>query len=273
MQTHLVLKCNKVQPLAVIITARGLTICTMKKVFYLLFITLALSACHDDEGTDEEVNGTIQIEIVPMINGEELVMTDVYEDNQGRDYWYTTLKFYLSNIGIVDASGNETLLSNVSFFDFEPNRVGGAITTTDAVGVNPGTYVAVTYDAGVRQDLNAQDVTTYAEGHPLSVNNNMYWSWYTNYIFTKAEGYVVSDSNIAWFVHTGTEDVYESGLQVSKTFTVTSANNTTVKLKLDLDELLNSPNTLDLVEDGQSHTTDNLELAIEFQENFANAFE
>ena len=62
-------------------------------------------------------------------------------------------------------------------------------------------------------------------------------------------------------------------VSLNKSFQVNSGQNTIVQVVLNLDELLNAPNQLDLATDGQSHTTDNLELAKAYQENLANAFE
>lgn len=244
----------------------------MKKILLIGLVLLGFSACNEDE-PEEVQNGTVQIEIIPKVNGEVLTMNESYQDNLGRDYWFTTLKFYLSNIAIVSNSGAQTQVSDVAIFDYEPNRVGGPIQVTVPFGVNVGSYAAVMFETGVSPDLNALDVTTFPSDHPMSVNNNMFWSWNTNYIFTKAEGYVESDSTLAWFIHTGTDEVYQPVVTLNKSFLVSSGQNTTVQVVLNLDELLIAPNQLDLATDGQSHTTDNLELAKAYQENLANAFE
>jgi len=251
----------------------------MKKILYVALAILGLTSClfNDDDSDDNNdsgtMTGTVQLQVVPIVNGEVLTMNEIYQDNFGRDYWFSTLKFYLSNISIISSSGVQTQISDIAIFDYEPNRIGGPIRTTESFRVDVGTYSAVRFETGVSPDLNAMDVTTFPNGHPLAVQNNMFWSWNTNFIFTKAEGNIIADSTIPWFVHTGTDEVYQPMVSLNKSFQVNSGQNTIVQVVLNLDELLNAPNQLDLATDGQSHTTDNLELAKAYQENLANAFE
>ncbi len=248
----------------------------MKKVLFLALVGLSFIAanCNKEDEEPQSTTGTVSIKVIPVINGEELTMSKLYKDNQNHDYWFATLKFYLSNIALQKEDGSSQLLSEVAFFDFEPNRQGGPLNSTDAVSFPAGTYTGVVFDAGVRQDLNGQDPAVYNNDHPLSIKNNMYWTWSTQYIFTKNEGYVIHGNDTSsWFVHTGTADLYQPEITVSKpAIDVVAGKNTEVLLQLDLDQLLSTPNSIDLSVDGQSHTTDNTALARAYQENFAASF-
>jgi hypothetical protein len=248
---------------------------TISIVGLFICFSLIFTGCKDDdkEDTCSCTTGKVELTIVPTVNGQELEMGKVMQDNQSRDYWFTTLKFYLSNLKAVAENGEIVNLVDVAYFDFEPNQSTGAKNNITADIAN-GTYTAIQYDAGVRQDLNEKDPATFANDHPLSINNNMYWSWSTQYIFTKTEGFVVDNGdNKAWFVHCGLEENYEANRSVPVSFTVTGGSTTTATITLNLDKVLESPHTIDLVADGQSHTTDNMELAANYQENFSVAFE
>lgn len=249
----------------------------MKKIllFALLGLSLIAADCNrEDDEPPVSSTGLVTVKVIPVINGEKLTMSKLYKDNLNHDYWFATLKFYLSNIALQKEDGSTQPVSDVAFFDFEPNRQGGELDATEPVSVPAGTYTGVVFDAGVRQDLNSQDPAVFDNDHPLSIKNNMYWTWSTQYIFTKNEGYVIHNNDTSsWFVHTGTAELYQSGIEVEKpAIDIVAGGTQEIVLELDLDQLLSSPNTLDLSVDGQSHTTDNMSLARAYQKNFATAF-
>jgi len=249
----------------------------MKQRFHmLLLVALGLFAiaadCNRDDDDDPNPNGTLVLKVTPVANGEPFEMGKKVNDNQNREYWFTTLKFYLSNIQADYGTDEQRELADVAIFDFEPNQSTG-IRDEIRISIPIGSYTGISYDAGVREDLNGMDPATFSNDHPLSINNTMYWSWSTQYIFTKIEGFVDdAGANKAWFVHSGLNENYMPGKEVSKAFTITSGGTTTVELILDLDQVLEAPNTIDLVTDGQTHTTDNMVLAKEYQENFSQSF-
>ena len=249
----------------------------MKKSFYLLLLIslglISLAAdCNREEKELPVSAGTLVLKVTPVANGEPFEMGKRVNDNQNREYWYTTLKFYLSSIQAEYATDQQQLIADVAIFDFEPNQSTG-IRDEVRVSLPVGEYTGISYDAGVRQDLNEQDPATYPNDHPLSINNAMYWSWSTQYIFTKTEGFVDdAGTNKAWFMHTGLNENYVAGKSVTKAFSITSGGTTTVELILDLDQLLETPNVIDLIADGQTHTTDNMALAKSYQENFSESF-
>jgi hypothetical protein len=249
----------------------------MKRFLFFAILGLAFIAAdcnREDEEPPVATTGLVTVKVVPVVNGEELTMAKLYKDNLNHDYWFATLKFYLSNIALQKEDGSTQPLADVAFFDFEPNRQGGELDATEAISVPAGTYTGVVFDAGVRQDLNSQDPAVFDNSHPLSIKNNMYWTWSTQYIFTKNEGYVIHNNDTSsWFVHTGTAELYQPGIEVDKpAIDIVQGETREVVLELDLDLLLSSPNVLDLSVDGQSHTTDNMALARAYQENFASSF-
>jgi hypothetical protein len=118
-----------------------------------------------------------------------------------------------------------------------------------------------------------KDPATYANDHPLSVMNNMYWNWSTQYIYSKFEGYEIlgNDTN-SFVIHTGTQPLYRPNIQVQRIFEVIPGGAET-SINLDVFSILtHSEYTFDLSKDGQSHTVDNLPLAINYMDNFTVAF-
>ncbi len=211
----------------------------------------------------------ITLTIDQLYDGQELEFHKIYQSTQSNDFWFTNSKFYLSNIVAVKADGSKKLIADVAFINFVPESKS----VTIQGDIEEGSYTAIEFDLGVRQDLNAQDPATYNSDHPLSISKAMYWTWSTQYIFSKTDGYnIVGTDTTTFFIHTGTEDLYRPGISVSRIFTV-GTGGTDVSINFDLHTLLNQPDyTFDLVEDGQSHTLDNLPLAVHYMDNFTHAF-
>ncbi len=110
------------------------------------------------------------------------------------------LRFYVSNVALIDASGNYAPVvmtqnanqdTNVALMDFEDAtntcNVGNSATYTAIQGnVAPGTYVGIAFDIGVPGKLNHTSVTDAATPAPLQ-NLALNWSWQSGRKFTKIE--------------------------------------------------------------------------------------
>lgn len=242
-----------------------------------LLAPFAFSACQsdDDDDSDQPTTGTARISLNATLDGADLDFSGRYTDNADRSYWFTALRFYLSNIRLETAAGTFVELKEVYFFDFDEQRIGGAITSFDAI-IPSGSYRSISFDCGVRQDLNQEDPATYETGHPLSIANGMYWTWSTQYIFAKFEGWVQeSDKTSAtpFVVHPGTADFYRPDIRLTRNFELGSGGTQIVSISLNLNALLEGEQTIDLVTDGQSHTTDAPDIAAKWMDNFSKAFE
>lgn len=110
------------------------------------------------------------------------------------------LRFYVSNVALIDAAGNYSPLimdinsnqdKNVALMDFEDGTnacsTGTAATYTAISGkVAPGSYVGLAFDIGVPAQLNHTAVAGAATPPPLQ-NSSMNWSWQGGRKFTKIE--------------------------------------------------------------------------------------
>jgi hypothetical protein len=231
---------------------------------------LGLQSCKEsaDEPIPMEV---ISVKFSPFYtyNAQPLQKNVVYKSPQNRDLWITKKEFYVSNVTAVSTDGKKHLIKDIALIEVdngeEKLQLSGSIPI--------GNYKAISFDLGVRDDLNKADPATYAIDHPLSVTNNMYWGWSTQYIFSKLEGWEVNGSDtVSFVIHTGTTSLYRPNVSVNRTFDVVKGG-TDVSVILDLFSVLSSEAyTFDLVQDGQSHTVDNLDLAIQYMDNFPYAF-
>lgn len=231
---------------------------------------LSTQSCKEDpEDITEVIKEPVTLTLHQKYDGEDLEFNTVYQSAQNNDFWFTNSKFYLSNVIAVKTDGTKKLIADVALINFSPESES----VTIQGDIEEGDYTAIEFDLGVRQDLNELDPATFDSDHPLSILNNMYWVWSTQYIFARTEGYNQEGANTTgFFLHIGTEDLYRTGVSVPRTFSVTTGG-TGVSINFDMYTLLNqSDYTFDLVNDGQTHTTDNLPLAIHYMDNFTHAF-
>ncbi len=241
----------------------------MKKnnIILLLVIPLYLFLTGCLGNTTEPEEREVTIDIKHSFGDTSLNLMENYSDPSGRPLWITTFKYYLSNLTLVDANGNKNLVKDIVLVDLADQltwRVKGKVAVGD--------YTRISIDLGVREDLNKADPATYPSDHPLSVMHDMYWSWSTQYIFSKSEGKIIEDSDtLSWFIHAGTQDLYRPDILIPQNITVGDGDNI-YAINLDFKKVLNGPVVLNFAKDGQSHTTDNLPLATNFMDNFAHAF-
>ena len=236
----------------------------------LLMVLQSFSGCNETTPPDEPVvKEPITVTINNLYNGVELTYHQIYKSPQDNDLWITQSKYYLSNVVAVKANGTNELIADIAII----NHTLGIEGMTISGNVPKGDYVGITFDLGVREDLNLKDPATYAIDHPLSVTQNMYWGWSTQYIFSKFEGFEVSNNDTSSFViHTGLQDLYRPNVNVARTFTV-GTGGTDISLNFDIFSLLKQTDyTFNLIVDGESHTIDNMQLAIQYMDNFTSAF-
>jgi uncharacterized repeat protein (TIGR04052 family) len=126
----------------------------------------------------------------------------------------TDLRFYVSNIRVVDAGGTEVPVAltqdglwqngSVALLDFEDGSghcVNGTAETHRAVDgtVAAGTYRALRFDVGLPFDVNHRDPTS--QPSPLNLSQ-LFWNWNGGYKFVRIE---IGSTGVpqGWVVHLG----------------------------------------------------------------------
>ncbi len=240
------------------------------RIFPLLTIVfISLTACNndDDGGDDVASKAEVSFSFELAYDGQPLQLNTNYKDQHGNDFNVTTFNYYVGNIRLKKADGSETLLKDIVFENYSDSTSNN----TYSAMVTEGSYSSVLFDFGVPPELNGEDPATYAQEHPLSITNNMYWTWATMYIFIKSEGFVSNDTvSDSWFIHTGLDEMLAANEERAMEFTLTATGKKLV-FKLDMKDALAGPTAIDLLADGKSHTMDNMPLAAAWQNNLAKA--
>ena len=124
---------------------------------------------------------------------------------------FETVKFYVSEIALVDSTGKSHYLVGthlVDLLDSASVARGYAIVNLKAL---PGSYRGVRFSIGVPYEQNHRDAATQAA--PLGTASGMFWGWNSGYIFHRIEGKVDSAGTPKGFAYHIGEDSRK--LQVS----------------------------------------------------------
>lgn len=238
----------------------------VKKILFLaVILAFTFNAC------DKEVDFNTHLKIEELIGGSAFSMDNTYLNSFNQQYKVETLVFYLSNISLIAEDGSEQPLVDVILHNYtDPNSL--------KFNIPEGKYTAIKFGFGLDPDTNLTDPTTVDEDNPLHSNSNMYWTWATMYRFVKLEGRVGADANVseltdAFLYHIGTNPYYQE-ITLPRDITIDDSKETTVSIKLNIDEIFdNSDTPVDLINENSTHTGNNPVLAQKVNKNLIEAFE
>ena len=251
----------------------------LKKIFFLLLFTPLVVACdnNDSDDDDQPVKHDVVIRFQPQFNGASITNWENADlrDGLGRKIDLQTMKYYLSDIRFLEGITSKSVLE-AELIDHRTDPLTGTFDNLAEVKALRGDYTALQFNLGLTDDLNGIDPATYATESPLSAMHGMYWDWATKYIFTKTEGRIDANNDEtaeqSWFIHTGLNELLRSDITVTRSFSIPEDD--TINVYVNLNNLfVYQGDTSDLVNNGQSHTMDNMELAVDFSDRIANAFQ
>jgi hypothetical protein len=157
----------------------------MKQIYLstlAIAITLLLS-CGKDTPPEIGTVGTTNISIIinNTVNGKTISSTDSnYRNAAGNLYTINLLKYYVSNIVLVDENNKEWFAKNYNLINIdEPSQ-----NTILLAGIPKAKYTKIKFILGVDSIRNKTGVQ---DGY-LDPSYGMIWDWNTGYIFFKHEG-------------------------------------------------------------------------------------
>ena len=180
-------------------------------------------------------------------------------------------KCYIDNISLRDLEGNWISSGSIDLIEFMPsNEITSAEFGADIM--KRGEEVdAIRFGIGVDTQHNMLDnaPATFPNEHPLGIfgGAGMYWTWATGYIFTKFEGKLAlaegDDFTDPFAFHTGTDPLYrEIILELDEVVCVAAEELYEFNLTIDLGKsIASAEDEIDLLNNGITHTLDNVELA------------
>lgn len=160
------------------------------KVIAVTMLSLIfIAGCKEDSDpvspapdTHEELHD-IAIRFYPKFGSSALTLNKKYLNAGGDSVQFTVLKFYLSEMSLIDTTGKYVAMSGLALVDFSTMTNGYVEVKTKGPD---GTYRGLAFSVGVPTTENHKDAATQAA--PLGPNAGMYWAWNPGYIFHKVEG-------------------------------------------------------------------------------------
>lgn len=218
---------------------------------------------------------SLKITFVPTWNNVPVTNGDEYEDQFGNRLLQFNFKTFVSNI-IISSEGSETELSEIEILE-----VGdGAIELSYSVA-NDMSFDELKFHTGVPPEYNVDyDPSTWPNSHPLSVQGaaGMHWGWNTGYIFTKFDGKADTTEMAEptylypFAFHTGDDAFY-----IEHVFDLDIATQTESEAEINviihMEKFLHGIHSIDIREDGETHTGGDFELAQQFIDNFNSSLE
>ena len=248
----------------------------------ILAITLTTSCKDDDSGP----SATVNLNFLATYDGNPLVFQQTYDYSDGHKLLLQKLDFYISNVALVDASGNKTELVDVDFLDFTDNTtLAEAETplTVTATKVPAGSYTNLQIGIGVPANLNNEDANKLPVGNPLrDTYNAQFWSDWGSFIFLKSEGIYDNDNDgiienngedHPFGHHCGTNESYVL-LNFNKPIEVTANETLDLNFSIDWLQLYNHDNGMHDFSDPTklyTHNPNDLTLAKQIMGNFVKA--
>lgn len=220
----------------------------MKKINFILLLSLAavlliIPSCNDDNDGKEGDTSAINIRFRALLDGEPYVMNDRFTYGDW-EMSVSALRFYISDL--VLTQGNlEVELREIDWVDFAATNLSAsgadAGWTTLSQGIPVGNYDGIKFGIGVSSDLNAEDPTTYASGHPLR-NTDDYWADWGSYIFNKIEGRYDNDDNpdleSAFNYHIGGDPFYRVKLFGDLDITIAEGQTPEMVIHLEIRDIM-----------------------------------
>jgi hypothetical protein len=229
----------------------------------MLLAMLVFSACKPDPNppviTADPATVNLQFDLKWGTSSFDL--NQYYPGPDGRRYMIETLQYYVSDVCLIKPNDSATLVKKVALVDmYQP-----ATSTLLSGEVPAGSYDRISFNLGLDSALNHSDPSSYAINHPMSTANGMFWSWSTQYIFSKVEGRADTTGGHvenAFLWHSGLDSLMQSLEFGNLNLTLAEGQTSTITLTLDVEKIIfGATDTLDVAVDVLTHTLDNVALA------------
>ncbi|MEL6650783.1 MAG: MbnP family protein [Bacteroidota bacterium] len=258
----------------------------IRNIFFLVAATILVLGSSCENPID--ALGSVRVEFSPVVETQAFAGGDIYTSPAGRQYRINFFRMYVSDISLIKEDGTEVLLSEVDLYDLAADGsgqdFGQSYTYAD---VEAGTYKGIKFGIGLPARLNT-DPASYAVDHPLSIGNQMYWSWRAGYRFISIEGKVDSSQAMSgaelrqsFGYHIGKDSVnspnniyYEMVYDgPDDGFTLAENEEFDIEFSVDVNEIFfNQTSPIDLVSEAVSHSVpgEQFDLSVRIAENLVN---
>lgn len=243
------------------------------KLLSLLSIGITLfilSSCRNSNSTETEdtTPGNLQIKFENGFNnlGDIVLGQTVQTSSGGQKHKFTTLKYIVSNIVLIDENGKEFKYnynnSDKGAFIIDQAEAKAGIVYIDLADIPRNNYKKIRFGLGISQSAYLLGQDGQGIFWQKAKAAGMAWSWAAGYIFTKLEGnYGSATADTKFMNHCGnmgntsannTADLYrEITLNLPMTARVTKNIKPSIHILADLNQYLSGQTALTLNKDNE----------------------
>jgi len=219
----------------------------MKKILSILSLTTILFAsCNKNNETLEpaETAGKATLTLDAVVGITDFALNKDFTAN-GKTWNFTQLRYWVSNVVLVKASGEEYAIPN-SFYLMEENNSAETNSTytypankresIQLSDIPAGDYKAIKFSVGVSDKYNNNLSLQAGELSQLNGMTNVSWMWATSYIFSSLKGKVTEGATAKTIsVETGLNANYRVvNLNLPSNLHIGSAKSSTILLNADV---------------------------------------
>jgi len=223
----------------------------MKSLYYLLALSVfgLFFACDDNSTESDDQDTHVHTHVVLNFSGafgaSALNLNTKYTTSASDTVQFTTLKFYVSEIALIDSFGVEHPIGSIHMVDFSAADYTADGKFSLELEADPGFYRGLKFNVGVPFSENHKNAATQTA--PLGASSGMYWSWNPGYIFHMIEGKTDSAGkaiNFGWHVGEDTRNLTVRLATLSGTtktsFTVESGKDNAFNVSADYSKLFDT---------------------------------
>lgn len=257
----------------------------MKNFLMVLVFATALWSCDKEDDPippQAPTKSDLKLQVKAHFNGLPVNPGQVFLNVSSYRVNVIELKLYLSEIYAVKNDGQVVSLSDVALFN--------VTTGSDEIifkDVDIASYQSLGFGIGVPPEMNSPDnpdfdESVFSSDHPLSVTNNMFWSWASGYRFVIFDGKYDTDGTGSgpllngYSFHTGKDASYREVVFSDASFSVDAQTDNAVTVSFNMAEFFYSESdTIDIAVDNQTHgenqvlsdrLSDNIQQSVSFGE-------
>ena len=248
----------------------------MKKLHLLpifaLLLTIGLAiGCKDDPPGDPgptPANFAVNFAVKWGIN--DLALSQVHIGPDGRHYQIDALKYYVCELSLIKPDNSLEQVKDVALVDLHKPA-----SKTISGDVAAGSYTGIRFGIGLDSAKNHTDPSSYPIEHAMSTTKGMFWTWFTQYIFAKIEGYADTTGGFAaqtFLYHTGIDSLYRELEFTNMNIVIAEGESKSEGLTVDMQKLIfGDTDTIVVATENFTHTTDDVPLAVKVTDNFVKA--
>ncbi|WP_426275628.1 MbnP family protein [Chryseobacterium sp. S-02] len=230
---------------------------------FIAFTLFTFFSCRnsDDDDSSTETKGNLQLKFENGFDnlGDIVLNQTTQTSSQGQKHRFSNIKYVISNISLIDESGNE-----FKYYENNPDKGAFIIDQSDAVSgivyvnlneIPENNYKKVKFGLGISQNAYLLGQGGQAEFWNKAKQKGMSWSWAAGYVFVKLEGkYGTNFPDTEFMNHTGnmgnvtangTPDLYrEITLNLPTTARVTGHITPSIHILADFNQYLSGETPL-----------------------------